>query len=81
MRDWPEFLVPFDGSRGAEKVLRTACRAAPADRPRRAPSEEELPFGERPESGGESVLDLMFVAIVLVFFGLSFGYATFCDRL
>jgi hypothetical protein len=31
--------------------------------------------------GRESVLDLMFVAIVLVFFGLSFGYAAFCDRL
>jgi hypothetical protein len=31
--------------------------------------------------GSESVLDLMFVAIVLVFFGLSFGYAAFCDRL
>lgn len=29
----------------------------------------------------ESVLDLMFIAIVLVFFGLSFGYAAFCDRL
>jgi hypothetical protein len=28
-----------------------------------------------------SVLDLMFVGIVLVFFGLSFGYAAFCDRL
>jgi nucleotide-binding universal stress UspA family protein len=31
MRDWPEFLVPFDGSRGAEKVLRRACRAARRD--------------------------------------------------
>ena len=28
-----------------------------------------------------AVLDLMFVAIVLVFFGLTFGYAAFCDRL
>ena len=25
--DWTELLVPFDGSRGAEKVLRRACRA------------------------------------------------------
>jgi hypothetical protein len=32
-------------------------------------------------AGRESVLDLMFVAIVLVFFGLSFGYPAFCDRL
>jgi nucleotide-binding universal stress UspA family protein len=31
VRDWPEFLVPFDGSRGAEKVLRIACRAARRD--------------------------------------------------
>jgi nucleotide-binding universal stress UspA family protein len=31
MREWPEFLVPFDGSRGAEKVLRRACRAARVD--------------------------------------------------
>ena len=29
----------------------------------------------------ESVLDLMFVGIVVVFFGLTFGYAAFCDRL
>jgi nucleotide-binding universal stress UspA family protein len=28
----PELLVPFDGSRGAEKVLRRACRAARRDR-------------------------------------------------
>jgi hypothetical protein len=27
------------------------------------------------------VLDLMFVAITLGFFGLSIGYAAFCDRL
>jgi len=27
------------------------------------------------------VQDLIFVGIVLVFFGLSFGYAAFCDRL
>lgn len=27
----PELLVPFDGSRGAEKVLRRACRAARRD--------------------------------------------------
>jgi hypothetical protein len=31
--------------------------------------------------GSENVLDLMFVAIVVVFFGLSLGYAAFCDRL
>jgi nucleotide-binding universal stress UspA family protein len=31
MREWPEFLVPFDGSRGAEKVLRSACGAARRD--------------------------------------------------
>lgn len=30
-REWPEFLVPFDGSHGAEKVLRIACRAARRD--------------------------------------------------
>src|SRR6266540_2179012 len=30
-RDWPELLVPFDGSRGAEKVLRRACRIARRD--------------------------------------------------
>ena len=30
-REWPEFLVPFDGSWGAEKVLRSACRAARGD--------------------------------------------------
>src|SRR3954452_12962881 len=30
-RDWPEFLVPFDGSQGAEKVLRIACHAARRD--------------------------------------------------
>lgn len=30
-RDWPELLVPFDGSRGAEKVLRHACRTARRD--------------------------------------------------
>ena len=29
----------------------------------------------------ESVLDLMFVGIVFVFFGLTFAYAAFCDRL
>jgi hypothetical protein len=29
----------------------------------------------------ENVLDLLFVGIVLVFFGLSAGYAAFCDRL
>ena len=29
----------------------------------------------------DSVLDLMFIAIVLAFYGLSFGYAAFCDRL
>ena len=29
----------------------------------------------------ENVLDLVFVGIVVVFFGLSFGYAAFCDRL
>lgn len=29
--DGPELLVPFDGSRGAEKVLRRACRAARRD--------------------------------------------------
>jgi hypothetical protein len=27
------------------------------------------------------VLDLIFVAIVVAFFGLSIGYAAFCDRL
>ena len=27
------------------------------------------------------MLDLMFVAIVVLFFGLSLGYAAFCDRL
>src|SRR6266536_883017 len=31
LREWPEMLVPFDGSRGAEKVLRRACRAARRD--------------------------------------------------
>jgi nucleotide-binding universal stress UspA family protein len=31
MSDWPELLVPFDGSRGAEKVLRRACRTARRD--------------------------------------------------
>ena len=31
IREWPEMLVPFDGSRGAEKVLRRACRAARRD--------------------------------------------------
>jgi hypothetical protein len=31
--------------------------------------------------GGIDVLDLVFIAIVLAFFGLSFGYAAFCDRL
>src|SRR4051812_1169223 len=30
-RDWPELLVPFDGSVGAEKVLRRACRTARRD--------------------------------------------------
>lgn len=30
-REWPEFLVPFDGSHGAEKALRIACRAARRD--------------------------------------------------
>ena len=30
-RDWPELLVPFDGSQGAEKVLRRACRTARRD--------------------------------------------------
>jgi hypothetical protein len=29
----------------------------------------------------QNVLDLLFVGIVLVFFGLSSGYAAFCDRL
>jgi nucleotide-binding universal stress UspA family protein len=29
--DWPELLVPFDGSRAAEKVLRRACRTARRD--------------------------------------------------
>jgi len=28
---WPELLVPFDASQGAEKVLRRACRAALQD--------------------------------------------------
>jgi hypothetical protein len=27
------------------------------------------------------MLDLVFVGVVLVFFGLSCGYAAFCDRL
>src|SRR6266536_5893887 len=31
LREWPEMLVPFDGSRGAEKVLRRACRTARRD--------------------------------------------------
>jgi len=31
VRIWPELLVPFDASRGAEKVLRRACRAALQD--------------------------------------------------
>lgn len=31
IQTWPELLVPFDGSRGAEKVLRRACRAARRD--------------------------------------------------
>jgi nucleotide-binding universal stress UspA family protein len=30
-RDWAELLVPFDGSLGAEKVLRRACRTARRD--------------------------------------------------
>lgn len=30
-RDWAELIVPFDGSLGAEKVLRRACRAARRD--------------------------------------------------
>ena len=30
-REWPDLLVPFDGSRGAEKVLRHACRTARRD--------------------------------------------------
>lgn len=30
-QDWPELLVPFDGSQGAEKVLRRACRTARRD--------------------------------------------------
>jgi nucleotide-binding universal stress UspA family protein len=30
-RDSPELLVPFDGSAGAEKVLRRACQAALRD--------------------------------------------------
>jgi hypothetical protein len=29
----------------------------------------------------ENVLDLLLVAIVIGFFGLSIGYAAFCDRL
>lgn len=48
LRDWPEFLVPFDGSKGAEKVLRRACRAARVDGARltvlcvvRLPSDDE----------------------------------------
>jgi len=28
VRLWPDLLVPFDASRGAEKVLRRACRVA-----------------------------------------------------
>jgi nucleotide-binding universal stress UspA family protein len=31
VQTWPELLVPFDGSHGAEKVLRRACRAARRD--------------------------------------------------
>jgi nucleotide-binding universal stress UspA family protein len=31
IREWPEMLIPFDGSRGAEKVLRRACRTARRD--------------------------------------------------
>jgi nucleotide-binding universal stress UspA family protein len=31
MQEWPELLVPFDGSQGAEKVLRRACRAVLRD--------------------------------------------------
>ena len=31
VQKWPELLVPFDGSHGAEKVLRRACRAVRRD--------------------------------------------------
>ncbi len=52
-RDWPEFLVPFDGSKGAEKVLRRACRAARMDGARltvlcvvRMPPDDEDAWGD-----------------------------------
>src|SRR6266498_3224414 len=53
LREWPEMLVPFDGSRGAEKVLRRACRAARRDGARltvlcvvKLPLEDEEAWGD-----------------------------------
>jgi hypothetical protein len=35
-----------------------------------------------PERGEhEPVMDLVFVAVLVAFFGLTLGYAAFCDRL
>jgi hypothetical protein len=31
--------------------------------------------------GGATMLDVLFLATVLVFFGLSLGFAALCDRL
>ena len=49
------------------------------------PTERAARCGRRtlvaPRDRGESVQDLIFVGLVLVFFGVSFGYAAFCDRL
>jgi nucleotide-binding universal stress UspA family protein len=52
-RGWPELLVPFDGSRGAEKVLRSACRAARRDGDRltvlcvvKLPPDDETAWGD-----------------------------------
>jgi nucleotide-binding universal stress UspA family protein len=52
-RAWPELLVPFDGSFGAERVLRSACRAARRDGDRltvlcvvKMPPDDEAAWGD-----------------------------------
>jgi hypothetical protein len=44
------------------------------------PAEIEKGEDEDDPQGGMEVLDLIFIALVIVFFGLSLWYVRFCER-
>lgn len=58
IQQWPELLVPFDGSNGAEKVLRRACRAARRDGARLTVLCMVKMATDDPEAWGNPDLDL-----------------------